>query len=995
MPTCRRAKAGGAISLLVAGLFLPAILFPFLPCADSFAAQRRRDSERKVTPGEGPQDKTKLKQKERERREQILQERIAGSLEAAIRKNKASLERYREKGDRFNETETLSKLGTLYDFLGEKKTALEHYEQALAVSREIKFKRGEAYILNGLAAAHYSIAEKQKALDYYEQALPLFLKGFDPKEFNYSFTVEGVYGDLEIPVINYYEATELPTPSLDPSARPMPPRKTPAFKPDPEGHAVTVNGLGQIYADLGEAGRAIEYFNKALALWKSGNKEGEAATLNNMGGAYRVLGDLPKASEYYQRSLKLRREIGDRRGEAITLNNIGAIYDALQDRKNALVYYQQALPIFREQGDRKGEAMALNNIGTSDWVLGEKLKAAQFYGQALAVFREIRDRAGETNALYNIAIVERDMGRFDQARSNIEAAIEIIEHQRASIKRQELRASFFASTLDCYELYADLLMQLYKLKKTASYQAAALQAVESARARTLLELLAEAGADIRQGVEPSLLERERSLQRLITAKSERQIQLLNGKHTPGQAEAMKKEMDELLAEHEQAQAQIRARSPRYAELTQPRPLSAKQIQQQVLDADTLLLEYALGKNRSYVWAVTPTEISSYELPGRDEIESAARSFYELLIAPNEQVGPQSRGLRVVKAQAQDAALAEAGSRLRRMILDPVSKHLGKKRLLIVADGALQYVPFAALPEPPLAQAKGEGSQPLIVNHEILSLPSASTLAAMRQESRQHVRPSGVIAVLADPVFDITDERVSDRRSVQPAKERPASARDATSTVNKPFDSRKEKEFPQPGLGLQRLPGTKREAEEILALVAGQDRLEALDFKASRDTATGKELEGFRYLHFATHGFLDSVRPELSGIVLSMVDEKGSPENGFLLAHEIYNLRLPAELVVLSACQTGLGKQIRGEGLVGMTRGFLYAGARRVVVSLWSVDDEATKELMVAFYKGMLKAGLNPAAALREAQIKMWKQKRWQSPYYWAAFIMQGEYLGKS
>ena len=166
---------------------------------------------------------------------------------------------------------------------------------------------------------------------------------------------------------------------------------------------------------------------------------------------------------------------------------------------------------------------------------------------------------------------------------------------------------------------------------------------------------------------------------------------------------------------------------------------------------------------------------------------------------------------------------------------------------------------------------------------------------------------------------------------------------------------------------------------------------ALSFRASRETAMGHELEQFRYLHFATHGFLDSVRPELSGIVLSMVNEKGEPENGFLFAHEIYNLKLPAELVVLSACETGLGKQIRGEGLVGLTRGFMYAGAQRVVVSLWSVDDEATKELMVAFYKGMLKEGMRPPAALRAAQIKMWKQKQWQAPYYRAAFVLQGEY----
>lgn len=977
----------------------------------AFAAQTGRNSN--AAQKDNRQEKQRLQQ-EHAKRDRIWQERFAGSLKETIQKTEVILEKHRAARDRFNETTTLSKLGALYDLMGEKKTAIEYYDQALAISREIKFKRAEAYILNGLAAACYSVSEKQKALDYYEQALPLFKKGFEPKEFGYSFTTEGVYGDLGIPVISYYEATQLPTatPAPPPSQK-APGRLTMSLQRDLKGEAVTLNGIGLVQADFKEPERAIEYFNQALSLWRSTNreggaaKEGEAATLNNIGGAYRVLGNTQKAVEYYTQSLNLRREIGDRAGEAITLNNLGAIYDAASDRAKALELYNTALAIFREQSDRKGQATAINNIATNRWLSGEKQKGLESYKQALALLQAIGDRAGEANTLYNIAIVERDLNNLDDARSHIEAAIEIIENQRASIKRQEFRTSFFASSQDYYELYTDLLMQLHKLNPSAGYDASALRSVERARARSLLELLTEAGADIRQGVEPSLLERERFLQRSVSAKSERQIQLLNGQHTAEQAAAIKKELDDLLAQYQQIQAQIRAGSPRYAALTQPRPLTLKEIQQQVLDADTLLLEYSLGKKRSYVWVVSPTAISSYELPASGEVESTARHFYELLIAPNEQVTPQSRGLRVVKAQAQDERLEEANSRLSQMLLGDVSRQLEKKRLLIVADGALQYIPFAALVDPMSFKTGSPHLQPLIVDHEILSLPSASAIAVIRQESRQRVQPSKTIAVLADPVFDSSDERIqvnnirnapekislSERR---PAPENsPATARRETSLRIKPPEPRLEKApLPQPTLPplhIQRLPGTRKEAGEILALVPDNDRLEALSFRASRETATGHELEQFRYLHFATHGFMDSIRPELSGIVLSMVNEKGEPENGFLLAHEIYNLKLPAELVVLSACETGLGKQIRGEGLVGLTRGFMYAGAQRVVVSLWSVDDEATKELMVAFYKGMLKEGMRPPAALRAAQIKMWKQKQWQAPYYWAAFVLQGEY----
>jgi CHAT domain-containing protein len=171
-------------------------------------------------------------------------------------------------------------------------------------------------------------------------------------------------------------------------------------------------------------------------------------------------------------------------------------------------------------------------------------------------------------------------------------------------------------------------------------------------------------------------------------------------------------------------------------------------------------------------------------------------------------------------------------------------------------------------------------------------------------------------------------------------------------------------------------------------------MQSLDFAASRAAATSPELINYRYIHFASHGFLNSANPELSGILLSMVDQQGRSQNGFIQAHEIYNLKLAAEVVVLSACQTGLGKEIKGEGLVGLTRGFMYAGAARVMASLWKVDDEATADLMVQLYNGILKQGLRPAAALRAAQVAMWKEKQWAAPYYWAAFILQGEWKWK-
>jgi CHAT domain-containing protein len=323
------------------------------------------------------------------------------------------------------------------------------------------------------------------------------------------------------------------------------------------------------------------------------------------------------------------------------------------------------------------------------------------------------------------------------------------------------------------------------------------------------------------------------------------------------------------------------------------------------------------------------------------------------------------------------------------LLGPVAAQLAKKRLLIVADGMLHYIPFGALPDPNNFK-EGDGNwQPLLVEHEIVNLPSASTLVALRRELAGRKAAAGTLAVLADPVFSRDDERVKPggpRAAPQPIRP----------TYN-PLDESRARKVAQitnaaPGeLRINRLRFTRREAERLMALAPAGAAMEALDFEASRATATSERLGQYRYVHFATHGLADSERPELSTIVLSLYDEQGRPQDGFLRAHEVYNLDLPAELVTLSACETGLGKLTRGEGLVNLTRGFMYAGAARVVVSLWSVSDRATAELMEKFYRRMLVEGRRPAAALQSAQAEMWRDKRWEAPYYWAAFTLQGEW----
>src|SRR5207248_1468028 len=508
---------------------------------------------------------------------------------------------------------------------------------------------------------------------------------------------------------------------------------------------------------------------------------------------------------------------------------------------------------------------------------------------------------------------------------------------------------------------------------------------------SLVESLAEARIDSHYGVANTLIARERTLKQQLSFNGDRLTQLLGSQHTPEEAATAQQAIDALLRSYAAVEADIRIENPRYASLAHPKALNLREVQTKLLDQDTLLLEYSLGEARSFVWAATPTSIKSFELPKRSVIEASARRAYELLTArsrsaPNER--PEQKQKRVGLA---DEEYPRAAAELSRMVLGPVASQLGSKRLLIVAEGALQYVPFAALPLPVGSQSSVASRSttdngprttdnyiPLIVDHEIVSLPSASVLAALRQETSNRSPATKAVAVLADPVFSRDDSRVSRTGPALPVQDQ------SLADVVRSAEESGLKDF-------VRLRFSRAEADAISRLVPESQRLEAVDFVANRATATSADLNQYRIVHFATHGLINSQHPELSGIVLSLVDQKGQPQNGFLRLNEIYNLRLNADLVVLSACQTALGKEIKGEGLIGLTRGFMYAGAPRVVASLWRIDDRATAELMARFYRGMMKDGLRPAAALRAAQVSMWKEDRWSGPHYWAAFTIQGEW----
>ncbi len=522
-------------------------------------------------------------------------------------------------------------------------------------------------------------------------------------------------------------------------------------------------------------------------------------------------------------------------------------------------------------------------------------------------------------------------------------------------------------------------MQLHKQNPSKGFDAQALNASEKSRARGLLELLTEANADIRKGANPELIAQEEQLQQKIEAKEKLRFKIINDKNksndlvSQAAANRLEKQIQNHIFEYKQLTARIKQSNPKYAALKYPEPLNLTQIQQQ-LDKDTVLLQYSLGKKRSYLWTVTPNSLDSYELPKREEIETAAAKFKELL-KKCEKSPINCQDLSAAQKAKDYQEITQAATQLSKLVFAPVSNKLGKKRLVIVADGALLEIPFAALSEP-----NQTDYQPLLVNREIVNLPSVSAIAIHRNELKQRQTAPKTLAVLADAVFSNDDERVTGKPpALAPELDlRDSMLRKAAKNYNR--------------AGWERLEGTRTEAEAILKLMPSSETLQAFDFDANYNWVTDKQLKQYRFIHLATHGFANPDNPELSGILLSAVDKQHKPyQRVNLLLGDIFNLDWGADLVVLSACETGLGKGVPGEGLIGLTRGLMYAGAEHAVISLWQVDDKATSKLIPQMYQAILDKKASPTTALRQAQLQMWQQKEWRNPYYWAAFTSQGEW----
>jgi CHAT domain-containing protein/tetratricopeptide (TPR) repeat protein len=752
---------------------------------------------------------------------------------------------------------------------------------------------------------------------------------------------------------------------------------------DQHSEAIALTGMAQAYEILTEYSNALSYYQRGLDLFeKTGDADAVAGAPCSIAGTHYLSGDLDQALTSYENCLNLSRAAKKLRIEAYALNGIATVYGAQQHYELALKQHQKIQKFFESIGDRRGQAMALNTHGDFLFQIGEKQKALDVYGHAFSLGQEMGDKGVLISALYNLARANNALGYHETALSLIKQSFGLIEEVRTNVGSPDFQASYFSGVKQHYDLCIEILMQLDRLRPGNGFAAEAFLVSEQGRARLLLDLLSESREkSIREGVAKDLLERERELKRLLRLHAQQQLALsLSGKDSTETAEVAA-QIAELRSQYQVLQARLREQNPRLFTFEQFAPANLERIQNELRDTNTILLEYALGDEHSYLWAITSTSVQSYELPPRREIEDLAKKLYDLITA-RQGSGDQSAKDYKAKVDAADKLYFEMASNLSRMLLGPVADQLGTRRLVVVTEGALQYIPFGALPVP-LAQTAGPNgpSTTFVVDtNEVVVLPSASTLIAIRG-AQNHKSSSGkLVAIIADPVFTPADDRVQRKSqsstvakaevNVDPGQPRPQ-------TIEK--------------LNLTRLVYASEEAEAISDVAPWGTTLVAKGFDASRETVTSSEVSRSQIVHFATHAFIHSKHPELSGIALTTINPDGIETNGVMSLPDIYSLDLSAELIVLSACQTALGKDLKGEGLVGLTHSFMSAGANSVVASLWKVDDRATAVLMKHFYESMLQKGMSPAAALRSAQLKLKQDPRWSAPYYWAGFVLQGEY----
>lgn len=825
-------------------------------------------------------------------------------------------------------------LGSALGYLGRLMEGTAAQERALAAYRLTGDAYFQSMVMGNLSADYRALGMTYKALQSAREALRLAQAN--------GMAQRALFAQESIGAI-HLQRGEL-VPALDAYRKTLDALKATSY---PMIAGMTWNDLGLLYGQFGQADEAMQAFRQAEAVWQqSGDPQGLAETQLNEADIALAANHVDVARAAFRRALDFDIAHQLQREQAHALGGLGRCALARGDFGAARERLTAARDLAARIGVASLQASALQALGDVAARQERWGEAGKNYAQAGAIATHTHDTAAQAAALAGHAHVLQKSGQLAEALALIERTLALVEDERAQIAQPQLATSYFSVQRNYYERAIDILMQLAQAQPGHGYAARALETAERARARSLQELLAQKTIHIEHAIDPALAQAELAAEDDLR-RAARQLAQLPASAPLAEREKSQGGLDSADRALDEARGRIRAANPEYAELAHPAPLRAVQMQQMV-GADGVALEYWLGSQHSYLWTVTAAAIRGHVLPPRADIETRARALRQHIAAPP---AGADAGLGIAQLAARErernALARHLADTLAQTILMPAAHAMaGAHHVAVVADGELQTLPLGMLD----ANA---------ANRDFVQLPSLGTLRALRALSAPVTDNS--VAVFADPVFRDDDPRLHHTVTLAASDDLPA------------------------------LPYARAEADAIAALATPATTRNVSGFDASRSTLVDHDWSRYAIVHFAAHAVLNMQHPQLSAIVLSRFDAQGHPMDGMLRMNDIYDLHLRANLVVLGACDTALGKSLGPEGLFSLSRAFFYAGTRRVVASLWPVDDRASAAFMRSFYTHLLRDHESAPAALRAAQADVRAQPRWAAPYYWAGFVVQGDW----
>lgn len=913
-------------------------------------------------------------------------------------------------------------LGVAYDAAGQYEAAAVHFQHAITQAPQLS----DAYGYKGLVDARVQLNQPEAALAFFRDRLAT-----DPENANLHYGIGYTYRKLK----QYPEALEALTRSLRLEKNLWQAYRSIGlihfFQGDYrraldfwtaeervddrsgniEARAQVIGNIGAALLMLGEYPRALLYSRQALKIDRqTGNEAGAEKRLSNIGSIYLDLGDYPQAVEYYREAQALAEKLEDRERQAANLLNLGiaAFYEENYPEMNAS--WEAALALYRELDDVESRIMTLSNMAYTRDNAGEYDRAAELLEEALnladevqnpGVLGDLRNNRGAVNlhrGMLRVAMADYETGlaigrqveepqiiweayggigdvlaargEAQNALASYKRAIETIEQVRETLGGEEFKSGYLKNKIHLYEKTIRLQIKLHGQIPEQGFDREAFHYAERAKARAFLDILTEANADIHEGVSGELREKETALYAAIAALREDYA----GAEDPAQRQETEAQLQQTRRDLAALKAEMRLKNPRYADLKYPRPAGVEAVQTELLDDQTTLLSYVLGDSSSYLFAVTQSDFRIYTLPPRREINESVTLFRSMLLHPG---------------QFSFKMFASRANKLYRMLIEPAGALLQSRSELVIApDGILHYLPFDVLITEKMQQqlsltANFDYDLPYLIKEKALSYgPSATVLLSLRQNRNAESAP-GLFLAYGDPVFgnEPAVEGTNGDDEVRGAVADELMLRYVTGAPDlRSFRSQ-----------IYRLPNTRTEVEGISRSFGESGTRVFTGTAASEENVKdNRELGDYRYVHFATHGLINERKPAYSGLVMTLDDDHR--EDGFLQMSEIFNLRLHAQLVVLSACQTGLGRIVRGEGVIGLTRAFMYAGAPEVLVTLWNVADASTAHFMQQFYHHLLSDRRGHRQALRKTKLEMLQSGQYAHPFYWAPFSLVG--MGK-